>query len=110
MVRFQLENKYHEYIFLDIINEHYWLNCFSNSNSYKIEITNKIDTICQKLKDINIQKWDFQNFNKPMHWFPSYEWKLIIHTDDINVNCLGLDNFPSNWDKFIDILNYIGFK
>ena len=42
-----------------------------------------------------------------MHYTPSFEWKLIIHTDSINVNCLGTDNFPLNWNEFIDILEYI---
>lgn len=110
MRKIQLENNYCEYIFLDIINGQYWLNCFSNFNRYKIEITNTIDIICHKLNDINIKDWNYKNFNKPLHFTPSFEWKLSIQTDNINVNCFGLDNFPQNWNDFVDILYSIGFK
>ena len=110
MKKFQLENEYCEYIILDIINGQYWLNCFSNSHKYKIEITDIIDIICQKLNNINIQDWNGKNFDKPWNFTPNFEWKLNIYTDNLNINCLGLGNFPSNWNDFINILNFIGFK
>jgi hypothetical protein len=107
--KYRFEN-YHIYIFLEVSNECYWLDCFLNGNIYRVEITDKIDGICQKLYDMNIQAWNLQNFDSPMYWFPSFEWKLVIHTDSVNINCMGTDEFPTNWESFIDILNYIGIK
>lgn len=103
----QLEDRYRVYMFLDIVSEQYWLNCFLNSNKYRVNITNKIEAICKRLYQMNIQDWNLKDFTQPMHYTPSLEWKLIIHTDSINVNCLGTDNFPLNWNEFIDILEYI---
>lgn len=57
---------------------------------------------------MNIIDWDMINYNKPMEFFPGFYWKLNIHTDTINLYSQGFYNYPSNWNEFINILNYIG--
>ena len=101
-------DKYSEYIILSKVNQQYWINFASENNINKVEITEKIDEICNRFEKMSIQEWNMRYFDAPMEFFPNFEWRLNIHTDTVNVLCGGLDNYPHNWKMFIDILNFMG--
>lgn len=96
------------YVILETTNKDYILQCYYKQKTYSINITDKINEICKMLEKMNIIEWDMINYNEPMEFFPGFYWKLNIHTDTINLYSQGFNNYPSNWNEFINILNYIG--
>ena len=96
------------YVILETTNKDYILQCYYKQKTYSINITDKINEICKMLEKMNIIDWDMINYNKPMELFPGFYWKLYIHTDTINLYSQGFNNYPINWNEFINILNYIG--
>ena len=96
------------YVILETTNKDYILQCYYKQKTYSINITDKINKICKMLEKMNIIDWDMINYNKPMELFPGFNWKLNILTDTINLYSQGYNNYPNNWNDFINILTYIG--
>lgn len=110
------EYKYHghysfqisKYIILETCGNDQHLLFYDNGAIISVDISNKVDTLCAEMLNMNINKWNCQNFDGPMEYFPEFYWSLIIRSDDINVYCKGKDNFPENWSCFKSILSDIG--
>lgn len=98
----------HRLILLRIKKDRYYLEYKKGNNFKEIDITKNINGFCQGLKDMNIAEWNFQCFNEPWSRFLHFYWDLSITTDDVNIVCKGMDNFPENWSAFRKLLCQLG--
>lgn len=102
--------KISKYIILSKCNNLCWLNFISENMKSTVEISHKIDRLCQMFDKIKIQEWNMQTFSTSIELFPSFEWKLFIKSNRINVQCKGYNTYPSNWDMFVETLKFIGIQ
>lgn len=79
-----------------------------NKGDSIIQITDKVNDLCNKLCAMSINDWNGKEFKIYMEFFPSYDWELTIEADGINVSCKGSDCRPADWECLIKIMEDIG--
>lgn len=102
--------KINRYIVLETHHNTYCLQCYDNGTCYSIDISKKVDELCDRLIKMDINSWNMKEFDEPMELFPGFCWTLYIETDRINVSCSGTHNYPPNWSDFTSIMSFIGIR
>ena len=95
------EKSYLSYSILSESNNRYYIDEYYNGANHHFDITDKIEQFYNEIKDLEIEKWNFNTFTSDMEWFePSDYWTLDIHINDISVTCKGYGAVPPNWNQF----------
>ena len=99
---------YNRYIILEKRNNTCCLQCFENGSVYLVDISNKVDELCDRFIKMDINSWNMKSFDGQIEFFPVFDWSLYIEADDIFVSCNGMHNYPPNWEIFKSIMDEIG--
>lgn len=91
-------------ILLQKQEDKYFVLYFNGDDIDLNEVSDRIDIFFNGLYDMNINEWNNKHFDEPNERYPSGFWKLKISTENINVLCNGIDNFPDNWNEFVNLL------
>ena len=96
--------EYIEYIILSESDGRLYIDKYYNGTKHHFDITDKIDTFCNEIKDLNIEEWNMKSFDSFIDWTPQADrWTFQINTDELSVSCMGDgtgDAFPHNWKEF----------
>lgn len=96
------------YVILETVNNDTYLRVINNGKKSSVNITSKIEMLCDDISKINLSEWNNKKFISNVDFLPNTYWQLRIKTDTLTVYCSGLNMFPDNWDKFVKTLNNIG--
>ena len=98
---------YIEYIILSESDGKYYIDKYCNGTKHHFNVTDKIDTFCNEIKGLDIEKWNMNSFNSSIDWTPPADYRTFqINTDELSVSCMG-DVFSSNWKEFWKAFNRI---
>ena len=103
-------DNHHKQILLEIRKDRYFLLYKSGISYTEIDITQKVDELCEGLLRMNIVEWNQNHYDSGMDSFPHYNWRLSVSFDDVMVQCNGSSNFPTNWDEFVLLFRGIGIR
>lgn len=110
--KYTVESGVHNYTQYSILSERdnrYYIDKLYKGAIYHFDITDKIDDFCKALEALGIDKWNMNDYQSSIDWFPPADyWTLEIHTDSVSVACKGQWSRPPEWKYFVDLLNQMG--
>lgn len=81
---------------------------YNDGQKYCANITDKVDEFCNRIYKSSFSSWHNKKYVSDIDFFPNMNWLLRIRTDSVLLYCEGENEFPNNWNDFVQILNDIG--
>ena len=97
---------YIEYIVLSEFDGRLYIDKYYYGTKHHFDITDKTDTFCHEIAELDIDSWNLNDYQSSILWFPpADDWTFQINTDVLSVACRGQGEFPPNWKEFWEAFN-----